>query len=287
MDIKNTEQEEKSVKKKKIFKDIDVRDVLHYIFSKAWVIVIVVAICLVAAILYTAFITPTYQSSSSMLIITEEGSTIQNFSAGQQIINNTPAVIKENVFCERVAKMLNNSKEKDNQNGKLDTYYELLTKPNSSLVTELGGNEAFDYGITAYNNGAPIDANAIRSAISVKVSSDAENTFTVTANTKNPKLSAIVANAVTAVYEEYVKEEIVTKGTNISTNIYQNASVSQKAANKSYPKNVAIAVAVGFVATCTVLFLIFFFDDKIKTPDDITKHLELNILGTIPDFEER
>ena len=92
MDINNIEQEN-AVKKKKIFKDSDIRDVIHYLVTKSWVIVIVVAICLVGAILYTAFITPTYQSTSSMLIITDEGSTVQDFGAGQQIINNTPAVI--------------------------------------------------------------------------------------------------------------------------------------------------------------------------------------------------
>ena len=283
MDTQNTEQV--SLKKRKIFKEIDVRDVLHYFFTKSWVIVIVVAICLVAAILYTAFITPTYQASSSMLIITDEGTTIQDFSAGQQIINNSPAVIKENVFCEKVANLLTNNSP-ENENGKIDTYKELLNS-NATLVKELGGNQAYDFNIYAYTNGNAITASYISSTLTVKVSSDAQNTFTVTATTTNPKLSAIIATAVTTVYEEYVKEEIVTKGTEISTNIYQNATVPQRASNKSYPKNVAICVSVGFAVTCAILFLIFFFDDKIKTPDDVSKHLELNILGTIPDFEER
>ena len=170
--------------------------------------------------------------------------------------------------------------------GKIDTYKELLNS-NATLVKELGGNQAYDFNIYAYTNGNAITASYISSTLTVKVSSDAQNTFTVTATTTNPKLSAIIATAVTTVYQEYVKEEIVTKGTEISTNIYQNATVPQRASNKSYPKNVAICVSVGFAVTCAILFLIFFFDDKIKTPDDVSKHLELNILGTIPDFEER
>ena len=282
MDTKNEQQQ---VKKKKIFRDIDVRDVLHYMFTKSWVIVIVVAVCLVAAILYTAFITPTYQSKSSMLIITDEGSTTQDFSAGQQIINNSPEVIKNNKFCEDVAKLLNNY-EPDNGNDYLDTYLELLAS-NPSLVAELGGNEALEYPVTAYANGNAITTKFVQSALSVTVSNSAKNTLTVTATTTNPKLSCIIANAATALYEEYVQDEVVPKGTNISTNIFENATVSQKASNKSFPKNVAIAVGIGFIITCAILFLIFFFDDKIKTPDDIEKHLELNILGTIPDFEER
>ena len=104
-------QNEQITKRKKVFKDIDIRDVLQYFIAKSWIIVIVVAVCLVAAILYTAFIVPTYQSTSSMLIITDEGTTTQDFSAGQQIINNTPAVITGNVFCDKVAKMLLSTEE--------------------------------------------------------------------------------------------------------------------------------------------------------------------------------
>ena len=279
MDTKNEQ-----TKRKKIFKDIDIRDVIHYLLSKSWVIVIVVAVCLVAAILYTAFITPTYESTSSMLIITNENSTTQSFSAGQQIINNSPEVIKENKFCEKIANLLNNNDE-NNGNEYLDTYKELLTS-NPTLVKELGGNEVLDFPITKYTNGSAVTTRLVQSALNVTVSNSAKNTLTVTATTTNPKLSCIIANAATALYEEYVQDEVVPAGTNISTNIFENATVSQKASNKSFPKNVAIAVAIGFVITCAILFLIFFFDDKIKTPDDIEKHLELNILGTIPDFEE-
>ena len=282
MDNKN----EQITKRKKVFKDIDIRDVLQYFIAKSWIIIIVVAVCLVAAILYTAFIVPTYQSTSSMLIITDEGTTTQDFSAGQQIINNTPAVITGNVFCDKVAKMLN-STEVDNGNGKIDTYKELLNA-NPTLLKQLGGKEALDYPITKYTDGKTITAATIQNALSVTTSTtNAKNTFTVTATTTNKYLSCIIANAVTTLYEEYVKDEIVPKGTNVSTDIFKNGTTQDKASNKNFPKNVAIAVAIGVVITSTVLFLIFFFDDKIKTPDDIEKHLELNILGAIPDFEER
>lgn len=281
MDTKNEQQ----IKRKKVFKDIDVRDVLQYFIAKSWIIVIVIAVCLVAAILYTAFIVPTYQSTSSMLIITDEGSTTQDFSAGQQIINNTPEVIKGNVFCEKVAKMLLNNEE-DNGNNEIDTYKELLNS-NPTLLKELGGKAALDYPISKYTNGKAITARSIQGALAITTSTNAKNTFTVTATTTNKYLSCIIANAVTTVYEEYVKTEIVPKGTNISTDIFKSGTTQDNPSNKNFPKNVAIAVAIGVIVTCTVLFFIFFFDDKIKTPDDIEKHLELNILGAIPDFEER
>lgn len=265
------------VKKKKVFKDIDIRDVVHYLLTKSWVIVIVVAVCLVAAILYTAFITPTYDSSSSMIIITDEGTTTQDFSAGQQIINNTPEVIKGNVFCNKIADTLNNKES-----------YHALLNANPALVKALGGDKAYDYeNASAYNNNLKLSASTIQGSLNVNISNTAKNTFTVTSTTKSPELSCIIANTATYLYQDYVETEIVPEGTSLQSDIYKSGSVPVKAANKNFPKNVAIAVAVGAIVTCAILFVIFFFDDKIKTPDDIEKHLELNILGTIPDFEER
>ena len=283
MDTKTEQQ----VKRKKVFKEIDVRDVLQYFIAKSWIIIIVAAICLVAAILYTAFRVPTYQSTSSMLIITDEGSTTQDFNAGQQIINNTPAVITGNVFCEKVANMLMNNGA-DNGNDEIDTYKEFLNANPDLLKSGALGKEALDYPVTKYTDGKAITAGTIQSALNVTVSNtNAKNTFTVTATTTNKYLSCIIANAVTTVYEEYVKTEIVPKGTNISTDIFKSGTIQDKASNKNFTKNVVIAVAIGVIITSTILFLIFFFDDKIKTPDDIEKHLEINILGAIPDFEER
>ena len=246
--------------------------------------VLIISTFTISSVLYTAFTPPKYESTSSILFVANENDISQSFNVGQQIVDNSTEIIKGNDFCEKVARLLN-SNEDDNGNEYLDTYKELLTS-NPTLVKELGGNEAHDYPITKYTNGSAVTTRLVQSALNVTVSNSAKNTLTVTATTTNPKLSCIIANAATALYEEYVQDEVVPAGTNISTNIFENATVSQKASNKSFPKNVAIAVAIGFVITCAILFLIFFFDDKIKTPDDIEKHLELNILGTIPDFEE-
>ena len=226
------------------------------IFLAAIISVASIFACFSISVIITAVKPSIYQSSSSMLIIVDEGSTTQNFSAGQQIINNTPAVIKENVFCERVAKMLNNSTEKDNQNGKTDTFFEFLIS-NPSLVSELGGNMVFDYEFTIFNNGKHITADAIRSAIFVTTF---ENTFTVTAITKNPKLSAIIANAVTTVYEEYVKDEIVPKGTYVSTTIYQNGNVPQKPSNKNYGNIILNSFKISIIIDCALFISALFFD---------------------------
>lgn len=52
-----------------------------------------------------------------------------------------------------------------------------------------------------------------------------------------------------------------------------------------YPLQAKFA-AVGFVFTCLVLFVIFYFDDKIKTADDVEKYLGLTVLGVIPNISK-
>ena len=48
----------------------------------------------------------------------------------------------------------------------------------------------------------------------------------------------------------------------------------------------ALSAVVAIIAVCAILLAFYIFDDKIKTPDDIEKHLGLSVLGEIPEIEE-
>jgi N-acetylmuramoyl-L-alanine amidase len=61
---------------------------------------------------------------------------------------------------------------------------------------------------------------------------------------------------------------------------------SRTQSNIHYFRNMAIGAILGFVVICAVLLAFYIFDDKIKTPDDIEKHLGLSVLGEIPEIEE-
>ena len=47
--------------------------------------------------------------------------------------------------------------------------------------------------------------------------------------------------------------------------------------------NIAIAGVLGVMIGLFVIFLLEYLDNKIKTPQDIEKHLGLPLLGVIPD----
>ena len=56
--------------------------------------------------------------------------------------------------------------------------------------------------------------------------------------------------------------------------------------NIHYFKNMALGAIISVVAICAILLAFYIFDDKIKTPDDIEKHLGLSVLGEIPEIED-
>ena len=47
-------------------------------------------------------------------------------------------------------------------------------------------------------------------------------------------------------------------------------------------KNIVMGGAVGFILAVIVLSILYLLNDTVKTPEDIEKYLEMNILGTIP-----
>ena len=49
--------------------------------------------------------------------------------------------------------------------------------------------------------------------------------------------------------------------------------------------NVAVAAVLGMMIGLFIVFLIEYLDNKIKTPQDIEKHLGLPVLGVIPNEE--
>ena len=48
----------------------------------------------------------------------------------------------------------------------------------------------------------------------------------------------------------------------------------------------ALSAVIAIIVVCAILLAFYIFDDKIKTPDDIEKHLGLSVLGEIPEIED-
>ena len=73
-------------------------------------------------------------------------------------------------------------------------------------------------------------------------------------------------------------------------NIYnlENVSIIDKAElangpyNVNYVKDSIIYIALGLVLSCGVIFVIYYFDNSIKSVEQIEKHLGIPVIGTVP-----
>lgn len=286
--------------------EIDIRDIARYLLSKLWIIA-VVAICFaVAAFLYTRHgIDELYSSTTDMLILDDSssGNTTNDWNVGQNLTFASPDIIKGD-FCDKVAEMLNtDAKITDDEDVVANT---VMLKVLSTKYSDEDLKKIKEYGFKLYfsqklGSSKGISADKIRSMISVKANEDSP-IVSVTATTPDPELSAVISNAVLHYYVDHVSTEIMGKyetkydngvpvgvekvpNENIKTNIHNMGKISTNPSNISLGTNVVLAFIVGIVIICAILIVIFLFDDKLKTPDDVQKRLGLSVLGAIPEIE--
>ena len=55
--------------------------------------------------------------------------------------------------------------------------------------------------------------------------------------------------------------------------------------NVNYMKNVAIFGMIGMIASCGILFILFYFDTRIKSKSEVEELLGLEVLGVIPEIK--
>ncbi len=124
-------------------------------------------------------------------------------------------------------------------------------------------------------------AGALASNIEVSAVTDT-SIIKITVNNKNNKESVRIANEVAEVFKKEV------------TNIYnlENVSIVDSAIVESNPynvnlkKQVAISGLMGMVLSCAVIFIIYYFDNTIKTKDDIEAILDIPVLAEVPTVKK-
>ena len=95
----------------------------------------------------------------------------------------------------------------------------------------------------------------------------------------NPKKARDIANEIPKVFEKEVKR--ITKANDIQ--VIDKAILPQNPIKPNKMMNVAIAAVLGMMIGLFVVFVLEYLDNKIKTPQDVEKHLDLPILGVIPN----
>ena len=104
----------------------------------------------------------------------------------------------------------------------------------------------------------------------------------ITAAHRNPETARDIASKVTEVF----KEKAVALMDVENVYVIDWAEVPTHPIGPRKKLNVVIAASVGGMIGFGLILLIEYFDNTIKTPEDVQKHLELPVIGTIPTFPE-
>lgn len=279
--------------------NIDIRDVANFLLGKIWIIALVVLCFAIIAFLWTNFfVQDVYTSTTEMFIISNvenidysgtgsESATnvAQNWSIGKQLTKTSSELIMGD-YCDYVALWLNKhdpTKAGTSQNKALTAV--LNQKDEDDLLPLRAGVSFYEFFGKEKISGAQI-----RSMLDV--SSDDETCIvTVTASAPDPTLSCVISNAVVALFEDYINDFMRGDDVNDTTDYVRTTPTSSgkvptSPSNANSTRNAIIFGVIGAILICAILVIIFIFDDKIKTPDDIEKQLGLSVLGAIPEIEE-
>lgn len=118
-----------------------------------------------------------------------------------------------------------------------------------------------------------------------KLSVDLKNdtrVIQISATDNNPETAKNIANKVAEVF--MVKVVDIMQVENVK--VIDTAEVPDKPIKPNKKMNVAIGFILGLMVGFGIVFIIEYFDNTIKTADDIKKYLDLPVIGTIPVFPE-
>jgi capsular polysaccharide biosynthesis protein len=275
---------------------LDIRDVATFLLSKIWIIALVVLCFAIVAFLWTNFfVDEVYTSSTDMFIISTTGvasnsnttsNQMSNWSIGKQLTKTSSELIMGD-YCDYVAKALNAHNAKSPETKEDDILTSVLNSTATNTSKPLASGISFSDTFSGTFGERGITGSYIRSHISVN-SDDETCIVSVTATTGQPKLSAALSNAVMSLFGEYINDfmEGEEGEDTVKTKISASGAIPSGPSNANSTRNAVIFGIIGGILICALLTVIFIFDDKIKTPDDIEKQLKLSVLGAIPEIDE-
>ena len=93
-----------------------------------------------------------------------------------------------------------------------------------------------------------------------------------------PKEAKEIANVVAVKFQDEVKD--IYNLENVS--IVDKAVLAKEPYNINVVKESIIYIALGVVLSCGVIFVIYYFDNTIKSIDQVEKRLGIPVIGTVP-----
>jgi capsular polysaccharide biosynthesis protein len=131
--------------------------------------------------------------------------------------------------------------------------------------------------------GFPITAEELNKNITVQSEKDSQ-VVTILVQDPDAKKAATIANKTAEVFKNQIAN--IMKIDNVSILAKANVTKNQSPIKPKPSLNIAIALVVGLMAGVGLAFVLEYFNNTIKTEQDIEKILGLPVLGVITTFDD-
>lgn len=233
-----------------------IKDLIDLFLSKLWLIIVVTLCGGIAAFSISKFVLPLkYSSHISMYVqsyTTFSDNPEQNYnniSNSKQLINTYIQVLKDDAVMNAVGDELSNQ------------FDEALLRENFNI-----------------SNGR-ITPSSLRSCISITSVSDT-SALNVNATTQSPEVSAAICNYLADVADSFIQDAVAVG----SIRTIDTAKVYNTPVAPNIPKNTILGMAAGFMFIILLILVIDFFDNTVKSSEDLSKKYEKAILGEIQEI---
>jgi len=229
--------------------ELDLLDLFFAFWKKKIAFIVAVIIGIVFGIIYTKFIVvPKYTSFATLLLA-------KNVSVSSDSVDviTGEAITQSDITLNQKL---------------ISTYGEIMKskRVSNTVIENLHLDMTYEEIIKCVSVSAVKDTDVIKLSIT----------------TKDPVLSASIANEMTDVFTSEIGELYNIQ--NIS--VIDKAEIDEDPVNVSYVKNVVIFASIAFILVAGVVFLLYYFDNTIKSEEDIKKITGLPILGVIPYIDD-
>ena len=104
----------------------------------------------------------------------------------------------------------------------------------------------------------------------------------ITVQSDSPEWARQVCEQIITVAPDVIKEAVEAG----SVKVISNPSLATEPVSPNIMKNTMLAAAVGFVLVIGIIVLQVVVDNKINTEEDVTKYLDMTVLGVIPQYDQ-
>ena len=224
--------------------ELDLKELFSLFWNKKAYIAIIVAIFIVAGIIYSMmFVSPMYKSETSLLLVKGEATSNADGTAGETI-TQTDVTLNQKL---------------------VSTYSELIKR--KFVLKEVIDNLNIDE-----------TEEALSKNITVSSVKDTE-LIKITVTNENPQNAKMIASEIAKVFTEKVAE--VYKINNV--NIIDEPEVANAPYNINHAKDILIFAFIGLVVAMAYVLIANMLDTTVKTKEDIEK-TDLFVLASIPDY---